>query len=165
MVEAGILGPDDHVELLEGEIVEMSPEKSRHAAVVDLVADKMREIYADRAVSVRVQHPLDLGEASQPEPDVAVVEGRPREHTQRHPRGALIVVEVSDTSLEYDRTRKLRVYARAGIAEYWIVNLVEERVEIHRDREGDGYRSSSIARRGDDVAHAGSTFRADDLLP
>lgn len=143
MVETGILGPDDRVELLEGEILEMSPEKSRHAAAVDLAAEVLRAAFGPGR-TVRVQHPIALGDASEPEPDLAVVEGSPRDYAHAHPTTAVLVVEVSDTSLDYDRRRKAAAYARSGIAEYWIVNLVENRLEVHREPTPNGYRGVTV---------------------
>ena len=121
LVSAGILGPGDRVELLEGEIIEISPEKSRHAAAVDLALDALRRRLG-ASHTIRVQHPLAVSETSEPKPDLAVVPGTPRDYVDRHPSSADLLVEVSD-SLEYDRTRKAGVYAGAAIPEYWIVNL------------------------------------------
>ena len=143
MIETGILGPGDRVELLEGEIVEMSPEKSRHATAVDLALECLRKAFGP-GFTVRVQHPLSLGDRSEPQPDLAVVEGLPRDYADRHPGEAALVVEAADTSLEHDRARKARVYAQAGIPEYWIINLVEQRLEVHRDPDADGYRSRTV---------------------
>jgi Uma2 family endonuclease len=151
LVSAGILGPGDRVELLEGEIIEMSPEKSRHAAAVDLALDALRRRLG-ASHTIRVQHPLAVSETSEPEPDLAVVPGTPRDYVDRHPSSADLVVEVSDSSLEYDRTRKAGVYAGAGIPDYWIVNLVESVLEVHRDPGRSGYRSMTTHRRGETVA-------------
>ena len=167
MIETGILGPEDRVELLEGEIVEMSPERSRHATAVDLALACLRAAFGP-GFTIRVQHPLSLGDRSEPEPDLAVVEGGPRDYTDRHPSGAALVVEVADTSLEHDRVRKARIYARAGIPEYWIVNLAEERLEIHRDPGPEGYRSRTISGRPDSVAALAASLASiavSDLLP
>jgi Uma2 family endonuclease len=167
LVAAGILGPGDRVELLEGEIIEMSPEKSRHAAAVDLTLDALRRRLGD-SHSIRVQHPLAVSETSEPEPDLAVVPGSPRDYADRHPSSADLVVEVSDTSLDYDRNRKARVYARAGIVEYWIVNLVDSVLEVHREPTVSGYRSVTTVGRGEAVSplvEPGAIVPVDDLLP
>jgi Uma2 family endonuclease len=167
MVEAGILGPDDRVELLEGEILELSPEKSRHAAAVDLAAEVLRRAFGP-GHTIRVQHPLALGDASEPELDVAIVTGSPRDYAEAHPTTAVLVVEVSDTSLEYDRRRKAALYARSGIAEYWVVNLVDRCLEVHRDAVASGYRGAVALDAGATVAPvAAPAFHVAvaDLLP
>jgi Uma2 family endonuclease len=167
MVDVGILGPGDRVELLEGEIVEMNPEKSRHAAAVDLALDALRRVFGG-GVTVRVQHPLALSDESEPEPDLAVVAGSPRDYVGGHPDSALLVVEVSDTSLDYDRKRKVFVYAGAGIGEYWIVNLIDGHLEVHRQPSPSGYRDRQVIAREQSVspmAAAGATIRVADLLP
>lgn len=167
MIETGILGPEDRVELLEGEIVEMSPEKSRHATAVDLALECLRAAFGP-GFTIRVQHPLSLGDRSEPAPDLAVVKGDPRDYADRHPAQASLVVEVADTSLEHDRVRKARVYAQAAIPEYWIVNLTEERLEIHRDPGPEGYRSRTVSDRQDAVAALAApmaSIAVSDLLP
>jgi Uma2 family endonuclease len=167
MVAAGIFGPEDRVELLDGEIIEMSPEKSRHAAAVDLALEALRRAFGDGFV-VRVQHPLALDDTSEPEPDLAVVPGRARDYADAHPRGAALVVEVADSSLDYDRTRKTAAYARAGIREYWIVNLVDRRLEVFRDPRAAAYESRLTFGAGDTLAPlaaAGSQVMVSDLLP
>lgn len=167
MVDVGILGPSDRVELVEGEIVEMSPEKSRHAAAVDLALEALRRAFS-AGVTVRVQHPLALSDESEPEPDLAVVVGTPRDYLGGHPATALLVVEVSDTSLEYDRRRKALVYAGAGIGEYWIVNLVDLRLEVHRQPSLSGYREHLVLGRNNTVsplAAPGALVQVADLLP
>lgn len=145
----------------------MSPERSRHAAAVDLALEALRRAFSS-SHSIRVQHPLALGAASEPEPDLAVVVGSPRDYVDRHPTSAALVVEVSDSSLEYDRTRKARVYAAAGIADYWIVNIVEGVLELHRDPGASGYRSVSRLGPGETVtplAGPDMPVAVSDLLP
>jgi Uma2 family endonuclease len=167
LVAAGVFGPSDRVELIEGEIIEMSPEKSRHAAAVDLVLEALRRAFGG-SYTIRVQHPLAVSEASEPEPDLAVVPGSARDYVDAHPSSAALVVEVSDTSLEYDRKRKARVYAEAGIADYWIVNVVEGILEVHRDPGASGYRSISRLETGENVspvAAPGASIAVADLLP
>lgn len=167
LVEAGVFGPGARVELLEGEIIEMSPEKSRHAATIDLVLEALRRAFG-ASHTIRVQHPLAVSAGSEPQPDLAVVPGTARDYLDQHPQSAALVVEVSDTSLDYDRTKKARVYAQSGIADYWVVNLVEGVVEVHRDPGAEGYRSIVRVRPGDVVsplAAGGSTVAVGDLLP
>ncbi len=145
----------------------MTPEKSRHAAAVDLSLEALRRAFSG-SYSIRAQHPLAVSDTSEPEPDVAVVRGSVRDYVDRHPTSAVLVVEVSDSSLEYDRTRKARVYAQGGIAEYWIVNIVAGVLEIHRDPGDSGYRSVSTLRAGEAVtplAGDGTPVLVADLLP
>jgi len=145
----------------------MSPEKSRHAAAVDLVQEALRCAFGS-GFTVRAQHPLALSDTSEPEPDVAVVVGSPRDYTDEHPASAALVVEVSDTSLAYDRTRKLAVYARCGLPEYWILNLIEARLEVHRNPTGDSYGSSTVLDKDATVTPLGAPGAAvalSDLLP
>jgi Uma2 family endonuclease len=167
LVASGVFGPGDRVELLEGEIIELSPEKSRHAATVDLALEALRRAFG-ASHTIRVQHPLAVSIASEPQPDLAVVPGTARDYVDQHPVSAVLVVEVSDTSLDYDRTKKARVYAQAGIADYWIVNLVEGVLEVHRDPGGEGYRTIVRLRLGETVsplAASASTVAVGDLLP
>ena len=167
LVDAGVFGPADRVELLEGEIIEMTPERSRHAAAVDLALETLRRAVG-ASHTIRVLHPLAVSATSEPEPDLAVVPGSARDYVDHHPASAALVVEVSDTSLEYDRTRKSRVYAQTGIAEYWIVNVVEGVLEVHRDPGAQGYRSVSTLHTGETVsplAATGVPVAVADLLP
>jgi len=138
------------VELIDGEIVEMSPQRSFHAAALGLVEDVLRAAYGSR-FWVRTQRPLDLGIVMEPEPDVAVVEGNPRDYSGSHPTTALLIVEVSDTTLAYDRGPKASVYAAAGIQDYWILNLIDRHLEVCRvpipdpaEPHGFGYSSRTI---------------------
>ena len=152
LAEKGVLTPDDRVELLEGVIVAMSPHTPRHAWAITQVAEALRRAIDDRAV-LRVQLPLVTGPDSAPEPDVFVAPGRREDYRNRHPTSALLVVEVSDSSLQQDRLTKAAIYAAGAVTEYWIVNLKEEHLEIFRnpDPGSSRYRSTSIARRGERV--------------
>jgi Uma2 family endonuclease len=174
LAEVGVLRPDEHVELIDGEIVEVPPQRSRHTTGVYLAQEALRAAFGDGFV-VRVQMPLALGQHSEPEPDVAVVRGGPRDFVAAHPTSALLVVEVSDTTLSFDRNAKSSLYAAAGISECWIVNPVDRQLEMHRDpsplpgaRYGHGYRTRTLALPGEAVeAPAASRARVamDDLLP
>jgi Uma2 family endonuclease len=139
MIDAGIIGEDEHVELVNGRIVQMSPEAPWHAATIDLCAEALRLAFGP-GCTVRVQHPLRVEPDGEPEPDIAVVRGGPREHGSGHPNRALLLVEVAGTSLQYDRQVKALLYARAEFAEYWIVNLPARCLEVHRDPSPAGYR-------------------------
>ena len=113
MVSAGLLGPDERVELLEGEIIEMSPQNPPHAAGVHKAKEALSALYSTSRV--RVASPLNVGTRSQPGPDVGVVEQGPDAYADRHPCSALLVVEVSDASLEFDRSAKADIYAEGGV--------------------------------------------------
>src|SRR5262249_7199715 len=128
----GALGwfEDQHVELLDGEIVEMPNPNPPHCISTDNVAEALRAIFTRENFWVRMQMPLDLVFDSDPQPAVAVVAGSKATHTE-HPTTALLVVEVSDSTLTIDRGRKASLYARAGIADYWVVNLFDQQVEVH----------------------------------
>lgn len=129
MGEAGILSPDARVELIEGEIIDMAPIGSRHAGTVERIAAALRQAIGARAM-VRTQQPVSLDERSEPEPDVTVVRPRDDYYTSAHPRpdDVLLIVEVAEASLAYDREIKVPLYARHGIGEAWIVDLVAGRV-------------------------------------
>ena len=131
--ELGLLGPDDRVELIEGEIVQKMPQNSLHSTAISLTQEALRLTFPVGFV-VRPQLPLSVGSLSQPEPDLAVVSGSARDYTAAQPtaENAVLVVEVSDSTLLPDQTTKAALYARAGIREYWIVNLPERVLEVHR---------------------------------
>src|SRR5262245_41919134 len=169
LVDRGVLAEDDRVELLEGVIVAMAPEGPRHAGVGELVAGALRAALGDRA-HVRTAHPFDASAWSVPEPDVAVVPGKARDYLDHHPSAAHLLVEVAESSLPQDRLTKAPIYAAAGIPEYWIVNLRQEHVEVHRSPETAARRYTvvEIARRGSRVALAAfpdASVAVDDLLP
>jgi Uma2 family endonuclease len=119
------------VELIKGEIIEMSPMKSAHATAVRLVIEALRNIFAKGFV-VDSQLPMSFGKNDEPEPDVAVVEGKVRDFSEAHPKTAALVIEVSETTLNYDRTRKASLYAENKIEDYWILNLKNRCLEVYR---------------------------------
>jgi Uma2 family endonuclease len=139
------------VELVEGAIYDMSPQKSAHAVVVSLAEAALRSAFGTGSY-VRVQMPLALGDDSEPEPDVAVILGSPRDYLAEHPRAALVVVEVADASLRQDRGQKLPLYARFGIPEAVLIDLPGQAVELHCDPSPEGYRSRTVLRRGDTLS-------------
>lgn len=146
MVEEGLLCPDDRVELLDGIIVAMAPQQPMHAATVWRINGKLTRLVADRAM-VRSQLPLLAGALSVPEPDIAVVPNRADEWQSSHPDLCILAVEVADSSLPQDRITKSRIYAAAGVRDYWVVNLRKRCVEWYSDpdRESRVYRASGIA--------------------
>jgi Uma2 family endonuclease len=152
MAENGVLTEDSRVELIEGEIVDMPPIGSGHASSVDRTGDRLRATLGGIA-SVRTQQPLNLGQRSEPEPDLAIVGRRDDYYASAHPTPAdvLLLVEVSDTSLAYDRETKGPLYARAGIADYWILNLVDRQLEVFREPTAAGYADVQVLVPGDAV--------------
>ncbi len=132
MIDAGIFDEDEHIELLEGVIVAMSPQNALHALVVERLGDP-RFLQLPDAFVVRCQLPLALSATDEPEPDVAVIPRDAPRSRQQHPGTARLVFEVAGESLRRDREIKAGLYARAGVEEYVIVNLVEECLEVHRD--------------------------------
>lgn len=118
-------------EFLEGEIIEMSTMKSPHATGLSLTDSAMREVFG-RECTVRNQMPLDFGENFETVPDIAVVKGEARDFKDAHPKTADLVIEISDTTLSYDRNRKASLYAKFAIEDYWILNLKKRTLEIYR---------------------------------
>lgn len=169
LVEAGVLDADDRVELLGGVIVAMPPPGPAHATVTMLAAEALRRAIGSRG-AVRTQLPLALGLWSMPEPDIAIVPGSLLDYLDAHPATALLVVEVADSSLAQDRLSKSRIYAAAGIPEYWIVNLRERVIEVLRDPDPPHalYRDArSCAADGeiDLVANPGARVAVSEILP
>ena len=119
------------VELIEGEIIEMSPMKSPHMTGITLASEILRQIFI-QDYTIRVQGPMNFSEITEPEPDVAVVKGKIRDFTVAHPKNAELIIEVSDSTLRYDRTKKASLYAKNKIQEYWIVNVKDKRLEVFR---------------------------------
>jgi Uma2 family endonuclease len=152
MIEAGVFPPEYRAELIDGEIIEMSPIGSRHAACVGRLT-QMLSLLLQREAIVWVQNPIRLDDRSEPEPDICVLKPRADFYGESLPTPAdvLLVVEVSETTLDYDRRTKVPLYARAGVPEVWIVNLTGERIETYADAAGDVYQLKSDAGRGDEV--------------
>ena len=152
MLETGILTEDDHVELIEGEIVKMSPIGSRHVACVNRLNGLLnRKVGQD--VIVSVQNPFRLDDYSEPEPDIALVKPRDDFYAQSlaTPADLLLIIEVADTSVEVDRRVKLPLYVRASIPEVWLVNLPEDRVETHSEPVNGVYQKVRVLKRGETV--------------
>lgn len=167
LIEVGLLHEDDPIELVEGRLLVSEPQHHAHARAIELATDALRAAFG-RGWRVRVQLPLALGSASVPEPDVAIVRGAPRDAMPGHPTRADLVIEVADTSLHLDRGLKARVYARAGIVEYWIVNLVDRAVEVHRGPRRTVYGDVRVARAGETLsplAEPTARIAVEDLLP
>jgi Uma2 family endonuclease len=150
MARVGILKPDERVELLDGEIVAMNPIGSPHAWCVNRL-NRIFVAIEDRAL-VSVQNPLRLNARSEPEPDLVILQPDTPEDRHPQPEDVFLVIEVADSSIRVDRRRKMPMYARAGIPEYWIVDLTTDHVEVYRDPARARYRSVTLLRRGDVVS-------------
>jgi Uma2 family endonuclease len=149
MARAGILGEDDRVELIEGEIVEMSPIGGPHLQCVNRLTRLCVLRFGDAAI-VSVQNPVRLDRYNEPQPDVVLARQREDEYGSGPPEPGdiLLLIEVADSSLRYDRQIKLPLYARSGVPEVWIVDLGRATVSSYRDPTADGYQQSLTAGRG-----------------
>jgi Uma2 family endonuclease len=174
LVETGFFRPGDPVELVGGQLIVAEPQGSRHFAAVQAMEEALRAAFG-RGWQIRGQGPLALDEESEPEPDVAVVPGSFRDYVAAHPSRPVLVVEISESSLALDRDHKGSLYARAGLADYWIVNLAEQSLEVHRDPGADpaapfGWRYRSVeVLRGDalvsPLALSSASIRVRDVFP
>jgi Uma2 family endonuclease len=167
MIAVGLFAPEEKLELLEGEILQMTPQGSRHATAILLIHETLMPAFSAGHV-VRIQMPLALDELSEPEPDIAIVPGNARDFCHAHPDSALLIIEVADSTLEFDRRQKSSIYAKAGIPEYWIINLIDNRIEAYRDPEGSAYRSIRYFTKDDVLSPLSAPYAAintADLLP
>lgn len=174
MVDRGLFDSDDKVELLDGLLVVKEPQSGVHAATMMAGQQVLQRAFGPR-YHVRIASPVALDDMSEPEPDLAVVPGGPWSYKKRHPVKPSLMVEVALTSRAKDRLWKGGLYARAGIADYWVINLVDEVVEIYRQptkapsrRYGWKYASVRLLKRGATVsplAAPRSRIRVADLLP
>lgn len=150
---AGILREDDRVELLEGEIIYMSPIGVRHANCVRRLNHLFSLKLGDKVI-VDVQNPVMIGEHSEPQPDVMLLKPKPDFYASSHPapEDVLLLVEVGDASAEYDRQVKLPLYARNGVQEVWVVDLVAEKIEIYRKPQAGVYQNTQVVSRGQSLS-------------
>jgi len=170
MIEAGILTTEDKVELIDGYLVKKMPQNSPHSSTIDRLTEDLIRMFP-AGWRARTQLPITFTN-SEPEPDLAIVRGDRRTYDFQHPMPANfgIVIEVSDSSLAFDRGIKLELYAEANIPEYWIVNLVENQVEVYTQPQGAAYTTRTIYTTGQSVplvlgGIAAGTIPVDDLLP
>jgi len=160
------------VELVKGEIIEMSPMKSAHATAVRLLVELLGSVFGKGFV-VDSQLPLSLGKINEPEPDIAVVEGSVRDFAIEHPKTATLIVEISDSTLRFDRKEKAELYAENNIGEYWILNLRERCLEVYRHPVKDknaGFIYTEIFVVGEDrsvspLAKPKAKIKVGDILP
>jgi len=153
MAETGVLRPDARVELLDGEILEMSPIRPFHGGVTKFLIQFFSSSSKGKWITA-AQNPAHLDDHSEPQPDLMLLKPSSNFYRKRHPRpeDIFLLVEISDTSLEKDQEKKLPAYARAGIAEVWIVNLNELTIKVYRQPHFAGYRSKAILQAGDQAS-------------
>ena len=168
--ELGLLRPEERLELLDGEIVEKMTENAPHSSGIRRTRTQAEVAFAGVPCFLSEQHPVTLPDDSEPEPDLAVVVGRIENFDNRHPGPAdlLLVLEVANTTLGYDRGPKAAAYAAAGIREYWILNLIDRRLEVHRDPSNGAYQVITLLGETQSVSPLvapQATLRVADLLP
>ena len=132
LIDLGAFRPGERLELVGGALLVCEPQGGPHFTAVGLVEDALRPVFGI-GWTVRAQGPIALDEDSEPEPDIAVVPGSRRDHSRAHPSHPVLIVEVADSSLAFDRAEKGSLYARAGIADYWILNLPDQVLEVYRE--------------------------------
>ena len=145
MVDTGILAPDERVELLEGQIVLMDAKKPLLSAITQWTADYLKTLLAGVA-DIRIHEPIHLNFCSEPEPDIAVVQLDSRNYFDYHPRPeeVFLVIEVADSTLKFDCKNKAALYAKAGIADYWVVDVSQQQVFVFRDPGTKTYQQEAI---------------------
>ena len=152
MAEAGILHEDDRIELIHGEIIQMSPIGNYHAAIVRRLNNLLNASLTSQAI-VDVQNPVRISEHSEPEPDIMILPFRDDYYAETGvtPKDVLLLIEVSDSTLCYDRNTKLSLYATASIPEVWIVDVNKQQLEVYRQPNGERYQSMQTLAREDTV--------------
>jgi Uma2 family endonuclease len=155
MIEAGVFGQDERLELIDGEIVQMSPIGDRHAACVRRLNELLGHLFAGRAL-VDVQNPIVVDVAYAPQPDLALLRPRADYYAKQTPTTAdcWLVIEVADTSAEFDRQIKAPRYARGGVAELWLIDLERDVVVAYRDPAGNAYQQVQVVHRGETMSIA-----------
>lgn len=153
MMDAGIFAEDDRLELINGQIVYMSPIGSFHAAMVRKLDDLLHSTLRNDAL-ISAQNPVSIPDFSEPEPDIAILKRREDYYAGGHPepQDILLIIEVADSSLESDRNTKLPLYALAGIPAYWIINLLDQQIEMYHTPAGNIYKVREIATMKDRVS-------------
>jgi Uma2 family endonuclease len=145
MAAAGIFHPEERVELIAGQIIRMSAKGTAHTAAVRRTAKILRNLLINQA-EVYTQDPIQLDDFSEPEPDVAVVRIDPLDYADHHPTPSevYLIIEVADSSLKYDRETKAKAYARSGIADYWVLDVINRKLHMFREPIQEGYQSEVI---------------------
>lgn len=152
MGEAGIFPPGSHIELIDGEIIDMAPIGFNHAGHLKFLNKLFNSLAGDQAI-VSIQDPVQLGDLSEPEPDFMLLKPEPSFYKTRHPQAddVLLLAEIADTSLDFDRNQKMRLYATHHIPEYWLLNLNSSSLEVYRQPQPGGYAEKTVLHRGDTV--------------
>ncbi|WP_162417556.1 Uma2 family endonuclease [Cyclobacterium roseum] len=165
MAEVGILKAEDPVELIHGEIFQMSPIGSRQAAIVDYLAKVMNQLFDGKAI-VRVQNPIRFDNNNEPEPDISLLKYRSDYYSTAHPGSAdvLALIEVSGSSIRFDKEVKAPLYAAHGIRECWIIDLDNNQIEFLSKPQGDAYTKTRVFGPGDEVGLMGKKFSVKELL-
>lgn len=174
LVDQGVFQPGEHVELVAGQLVVREPQGTSHMTAIRMAEDVLRRVFG-AGWEVRTQAPVALDDESEPEPDIVVAPGHVRDYRYEHPSRPALLVEVADTSLAFDREHKASLYARARVPDYWIINLVERVLEVHREpveAAGTPYgwayrlvRSVDATHRLSPLAVPHATILVADLLP
>ena len=174
LIEIGVFQPGDRVELLGGELIVAEPQSEPHYTAIGLIEQALRAALGAGWV-VRAQGPIALDDESEPEPDIAVVRGTWRDYSREHPARPVLVIEVAATSFYLDRKHKGSLYARAGLIDYWILDLAHRRLEVYRDPTPDatapfGWHYASVEQVAPDatvapLAAPAARLRVSDLLP
>jgi Uma2 family endonuclease len=153
MIASGVLTPDDRVELLDGQVIEMVPQDPPHASTTDEGSDYLKTLFAGRA-KVRAQLPITLSEHSEPEPDIAVVRIDENRYRNRHPNAAdiFLLIEIADATLKRDRTYKAKLYAQADVPEYWVIDVNQRQLTVFRDPQNGMYQSEVVLLATDRIA-------------
>ena len=174
LIELGVLHEDERIELIGGQMIVAEPKGTPHSTSVALTAEALRVAFGGGWL-VRQQDPVALDDESEPEPDIVVVTGTPRDYLAEHPHRPVLVVEVAESSLRFDRSCKGSIYARAGLDDYWIVNLVDRVLEVRRRpvaapsaKFGWRYADLTVCRHGEiaaPLAKPDAAIAVADLLP
>ncbi|MBD3628592.1 Uma2 family endonuclease [Cyclobacterium sp.] len=165
MAEMGILKPDDRLELIQGEIYEMSPIGSKQAGIVNKLASLLNELFKNKAV-VGVQNPVQIDDRNEPEPDICLLKYRPDFYASAHPVPAdvLAIIEVSDASIRFDKDVKLPLYATHRIPEYWIIDLDNNWIEVHTNPKKGSYASIQRYLPGEEISLMEQRLSVNELL-
>ena len=168
LAEVGVLKPDDRVELIEGEIIRMSPIGSGHAACVRALSVAFNDLFG-KTYLASIQSPVRLDDFSEPEPDLALLRPRDDFYAERHPipEDVFLIVEVADTTVLTDRNVKIPLYARFGIRESWLVNLPKKVIEVYSDPAGGSYRNQLKFEKGETLVSPtvpDLTLKVDDII-
>lgn len=165
MAEVGILKPGDRVELIHGEIYEMSPVGSKHASVVKRLARVLNELFSSQAV-IGIQDPVRLDLQNEPEPDISILRHRSDDYASKHPEpnDVLAIIEVSDSTINYDREVKKPLYASCGIPVYWIIDVKNGLIEVYLNPDGSTYSEQHIYASGDRIPLLDKAINAEAIL-